>query len=420
MEIGSSDATKSGRIRKKTSKFLEMEEMEIFEKFVVESKKRKSKGSLEGPSSKSVTSSLSSPSLVLKLPKPTSEMHSNESSDDKKFISMSMLLPDNFYTEDYSNDNNIFTQDHIDDNEFFEEEIEVNNDDDDNDPVDYNEDDDEDEDGNEDQEEEIDDEEGEEEIDVEDAFTHTIVPNFQNMAPLKMKQVKSKLVKEESNSSFSDANISNVLSSASSSSKNKQKTDQEQQQQQHKSQRSYYTAFKVWFISQKPKVAAKNPHLDEYHFVKLMKELWHGIDNSEKLKWRRKAQRMSKSGELFEYSSKDFIILHGRHPKSRAKQANNATATSSTTTTKHLIEPMDVAAHLKLLGESLTLIGTRLCEHQGTIAVQGSLSVLLDSLLCSLGSLMCLTNQIPQLDLDLEELNRETLDNIAYIMPGVG
>ena len=44
------------------------------------------------------------------------------------------------------------------------------------------------------------------------------------------------------------------------------------------------------------------------------------------------------------------------------------------------VEAIDIAAHLKLLGESLSVIGERLQEHEGQIAVSGSLSVLLDSL----------------------------------------
>ncbi|XP_035906207.1 HMG domain-containing protein 4 [Anopheles stephensi] len=84
--------------------------------------------------------------------------------------------------------------------------------------------------------------------------------------------------------------------------------------------------------------------------------------------------------------------------------------------------PTDVAAHLSLLGDSLTIIGERLKEHEGQITVSGSLSVLLDSLICSLGPLMCLTLQIPGLDRNsdhLRELFRSTLDNIAYVMPGL-
>lgn len=85
------------------------------------------------------------------------------------------------------------------------------------------------------------------------------------------------------------------------------------------------------------------------------------------------------------------------------------------------IKPIDVAAHLKLLGESLTIIGERLKEHEGQIAVSGSLSVLLDSLLCALGPLLCLTQQIPELKDNCctpEELI-STLDNVAFIMPGL-
>lgn len=82
-------------------------------------------------------------------------------------------------------------------------------------------------------------------------------------------------------------------------------------------------------------------------------------------------------------------------------------------------QPVDVAAHLELLGESLRIIGERLKEHEGQIAVSGSLSVLLDSLLCALGPLMCLTQQVPELDSCPPEQLAQTLDNIAYIMPGL-
>ena len=82
-------------------------------------------------------------------------------------------------------------------------------------------------------------------------------------------------------------------------------------------------------------------------------------------------------------------------------------------------QPVDVAAHLKLLGESLTIIGERLKEHEGQIAVSGSLSVLLDSLLCALGPLICLTQQIPGANGAQPEILSEMLDNVAYIMPGL-
>ena len=57
---------------------------------------------------------------------------------------------------------------------------------------------------------------------------------------------------------------------------------------------------------------------------------------------------------------------------------------------------------------------------QGQIAVQGTLPVLLDSLLCALGPLTCLTTNVPQLDGTPITTHAKTLDNIAYIMPGIG
>lgn len=82
-------------------------------------------------------------------------------------------------------------------------------------------------------------------------------------------------------------------------------------------------------------------------------------------------------------------------------------------------QAVDVAAHLKLLGESLSIIGERLKEHEGQIAVSGSLSVLLDSLLCALCPLICLTQQIPEANGANPEILSQSLDNVAYFMPGL-
>ncbi len=52
--------------------------------------------------------------------------------------------------------------------------------------------------------------------------------------------------------------------------------------------------------------------------------------------------------------------------------------------------------------------------------MSGSLSVLLDSMLCALGPLLCLTQQVPEMNAAIpqQRLNR-IMDNIAYIMPGL-
>ncbi|XP_042160350.1 HMG box-containing protein 4-like [Oncorhynchus tshawytscha] len=83
------------------------------------------------------------------------------------------------------------------------------------------------------------------------------------------------------------------------------------------------------------------------------------------------------------------------------------------------VDPVNAAAHLQLLGESLSHIGHRLQGTKEMMAVSGSLSVLLDSLLCALAPLACLTSLVPELRSCPSHTLAETLDNIAYVMPGL-
>ena len=81
----------------------------------------------------------------------------------------------------------------------------------------------------------------------------------------------------------------------------------------------------------------------------------------------------------------------------------------------HQTPPIDLAAHLTLLGESLQIIGGRLHEHEGQIAVSGSMSVLLDSLLCAMGPLVCLTQMVPELNGANQDILNQILENVAFI-----
>lgn len=81
-------------------------------------------------------------------------------------------------------------------------------------------------------------------------------------------------------------------------------------------------------------------------------------------------------------------------------------------------DPVSAAAHLHLLGESLSLIGHHLQETNKSVCVSSSLSLLLDSLLCALAPLICLTSQIPELRSCTQHTLAATLENISYVMPG--
>ncbi|XP_057699823.1 uncharacterized protein LOC130920535 isoform X3 [Corythoichthys intestinalis] len=81
-------------------------------------------------------------------------------------------------------------------------------------------------------------------------------------------------------------------------------------------------------------------------------------------------------------------------------------------------DPVNAAAHLHLLGEVLCLIGHLLNGTNKSVCLSRSLILLLDSLLCALAPLFCLTSQIPELQSCTEHIMDSTLENIAYIMPG--
>lgn len=57
---------------------------------------------------------------------------------------------------------------------------------------------------------------------------------------------------------------------------------------------------------------------------------------------------------------------------------------------------------------------------KGQIDQNAVLEVLLDTLLCTLGPLLCLTQLIPELkDESMQEKMSKMMDDIAYIMPGL-
>ncbi|CAK9817809.1 HMG box-containing protein 4 [Anthophora plagiata] len=221
-----------------------------------------------------------------------------------------------------------------------------------------------------------------------------------------------------------------------------------------------FTAYMLWAKEIRQELLEQYPYMDFAAISKRLGELWATVPNLEKYNWRRRAKRLAAKPHSLP-ASKDEPVWKMPPPASRKKFINKIgngkeqkPATSKKTiqlglpsvvgnvpvsppsnrTGKDLVNepmigtgmykvvgthPIDVAAHLKLLGESLTIIGERLKEHDGQIAVSGSLSVLLDSLLCALGPLICLTQQVPETNGAKHETLSQMLDNIAYLMPGL-
>ncbi|XP_052090416.1 HMG box-containing protein 4-like [Mytilus californianus] len=204
------------------------------------------------------------------------------------------------------------------------------------------------------------------------------------------------------------------------------------------------TAYTMWCNSMRNKVLTESPGIDFAQLSRRLGEIWQGLPSRDKMSWKRKAKKEARKlmgkGQLIStgkvatstpaasgtvqqkisHAPKSVPAIH--HPTASQQKALAAAAKQEDHAIQLRgsgIEPIDVAAYLKLVGESLSIIGMRLQEHRGLIAVQGSLSVLLDSLLCALGPLMCLTTQIPELHGCPAETHSRTLDNLAYFMPGL-
>lgn len=221
-----------------------------------------------------------------------------------------------------------------------------------------------------------------------------------------------------------------------------------------------FSAYMLWAREVRPDLMKANPNIDFSQLSSKLSDLWATVPYTDKYMWKQKAKRMAimarnsdnkeesnvqkaqvKTTIRKKYINKKVIsppvskgISIGEDVKispvlteiTNPYSANvtsspneNKIATNDTSVKNINTQPLDVAAHLKLLGESLSIIGQRLKEHEGQIAVSGSLSVLLDTLLCSLGPLLCLTQQVEEMNGCSPDTLNSILDNIAYIMPGL-
>ncbi|XP_022102849.1 HMG box-containing protein 4-like [Acanthaster planci] len=175
------------------------------------------------------------------------------------------------------------------------------------------------------------------------------------------------------------------------------------------------SAYMLWCGQTRRKVVAQNPGLDFSGISRMMGTLWQQLPEKEKQVWYRKQHLQNiKHKNVPSLSKQKFRRSSSSGKGSRSPHGSPVRHFSPRT------EPIDCAAHFKLLGESLKLVGDRLQNHVGQMEVHGSLSVLLDSTLCVLGPLMSLTSQVPELNCISKESISTTVDNIAYIMPGLG
>ncbi|XP_072550319.1 HMG domain-containing protein 4a isoform X2 [Salminus brasiliensis] len=212
----------------------------------------------------------------------------------------------------------------------------------------------------------------------------------------------------------------------------KKKKKEEKDRDKHdkdKPKKKSMTAYQVFCKEYRLNINAEQPGLVFGELSKKLAEIWKQLPEKEKQVWKQKAQYLQHKQNKAEATT---IRQKSSLLDNKSKMTNKATLGSGLTSPGRSslgmalspvrvpeVDPIDAAAHLQLLGESLSLIGHRLQETEGMVAVSGSLSVLLDSILCALGPLTCLTAQVPQLNGCPRSVLSNTLDNIAYIMPGL-
>ncbi|XP_030041041.1 HMG box-containing protein 4 isoform X2 [Manduca sexta] len=207
------------------------------------------------------------------------------------------------------------------------------------------------------------------------------------------------------------------------------------------------TAYMMWAKEARNELLRKHPDMDFSAISKRLGEMWSNVNYNERYLWKRKAKRFAMQKEQSNQVTSKIIsnpIVRPTHPgpgrpPARAPPKQQAAPPTPPTPPQHsqALVPAssssstqagvyrvtgcgaaDVAAHLRLLGESLAIIGARLKEHEGQIAVSGSVSVLLDTLLCSLAPLLSVCRAVPAIA-PPARLLQDTLHNIAYIMPGL-
>lgn len=192
-------------------------------------------------------------------------------------------------------------------------------------------------------------------------------------------------------------------------------------------------AYTLWSSLNRRIISATYRNLQRQDISRKVVEEWNALPPEEKKFWARKAKELSERIQSHSFSSGSDagMSVVSQLPEDsdcnvelKSNTQMSSCALSKNTRKKkyeeeHIlgIAPVDTAAHLKLLGDSLMDIGQKIMQERIEPSATGAYCVLLDSLLCSMGALLCLTREIPGLEQLPGDSFAKTLDHIAYFMP---
>lgn len=219
--------------------------------------------------------------------------------------------------------------------------------------------------------------------------------------------------------------------------------------------RTNVTAYTLWCKENRPKVQKSDPQMDFASASRALGEIWQSLSNNEKLQWKLKADKI-KNGPV---QMRETGPPAPEPPVARPNHAPVTTPASSRTSSapQHLpvrrivpsvkaaaasssnvrvskkvvapeaitwqktgkVTPIDVSSYLRILGESLSSIGRRLSEQKHLPADRKSLLPLMDATLCSFAPLIALTTLDPRMNGCHPSTHTQMLENLSFIMPDV-
>ena len=198
------------------------------------------------------------------------------------------------------------------------------------------------------------------------------------------------------------------------------------------------TAYTLFSRENRQRILQSNPNLDFASISKRLGEVWQALPAREKMQWKRRAQtakasatnqlasiaantvRKSAQINIARIKSIPGEISVYQFPKTPTPLASDQMKNCLTSESKEFdLQPIDAACCFRIIGESLCLIGNKLNESAVKAYQNETLDTLLDATLCSLGSLLTLTNLCEVTNESDKKLQKQLFDNIAHIMPGV-
>lgn len=179
-------------------------------------------------------------------------------------------------------------------------------------------------------------------------------------------------------------------------------------------------AYNLFCRKYRPIIVQQHPKADFAEISRRLAALWNTASVAEKQEHRERFNEIQSSSraKMYKLNRTSPSLWTETEFKYIKKAISEKEAFSIPTYSVRRLQPVDFAAHLQLLGDSLTVIAGAL-EQQSAMTVHGAMSVLLDSMLCALPPLLFLTSCIPEIASVDEDQQARTLDNIAYILPGL-